>query len=123
MGTERSTLAAQAQIKRLIAELGWTQNRLAEILYTEMNDFDDFYEIQKFKERMKKELQRPTTKVDRLKEYINIIFQHPEAKNLDSIFNKHVPQQALTETMSNGMAEISREIDDVLLVSNQEDEL
>ena len=67
MGTKQEALEVQSQIKSLAAELGWTQNRLAQILYTELNEWDDDNEILKFQERLKKELQRSTTKIDRLK--------------------------------------------------------
>ena len=113
MGTKQEALEVQSQIKSLAAELGWTQNRLAQILYTELNEWDDDDEILKFQERLKKELQRSTTKVDRLKKYLEIVVSHPEAQNLDVVFNKYVPQNAISSSLSKEMGKLSKEIDSI----------
>ncbi len=113
MGTKQEALEVQSQIKSLAAELGWTQNRLAQILYTELNEWDDDDEILKFQERLKKELQRSTTKVDRLKKYLEIVVSHPEAQKLDVIFNKYVPTNAISSSLSKEMSKVSKEIDNV----------
>lgn len=113
MGTKQEALEVQSQIKSLAAELGWTQNRLAQILYTELNEWDDDNEILKFQERLKKELQRSTTKIDRLKKYLEIVVSHPEAQKLDVIFNKYVPQNAISSSLSKEMGKVSKEIDNV----------
>lgn len=113
MGTKQETLEIQSQIKSLAAELGWTQNRLAQILYTELNEWDDDEEILKFQERLKKELQRSTTKVNRLKKYLEIVVSHPEAQKLDVIFNKYVPTNAISSSLSKEMVKVSKEIDNV----------
>ena len=113
MGTKQEVLEVQSQIKSLAAELGWTQNRLAQILYTELNEWDDDNEILKFQERLKKELQRSTTKIDRLKKYLEIVVSHPEAQKLDVVFNKYVPQNAISSSLSKEMGKVSKEIDSV----------
>tara|TARA_R110002050_G_scaffold66793_7_gene144763 strand:+ start:2874 stop:3245 length:372 start_codon:yes stop_codon:yes gene_type:complete len=111
MGTKHESLELQSQIKRLAAELGWSLNSLARILYTELNEWDDDDEILRFQERLKKEIQRPTTKVDRLRTYIDVIVRQPEAQKLDVVFNKYVPQNSISSSLSKTMGDISQEID------------
>lgn len=111
MGTEKESHEVLLQIKGLIAELGWTQNRLARILYSELHEWDDEDEIYRFQEKLKKELQRPTTKVDRLKVYLDVMVRHPEAQKLDVFMNRYIPQESISSSLSKGMKDISSEID------------
>lgn len=73
MGTEQTTLQLQGEIKRLIQQLGKSQNEAARLIYTETNDFDDEDEIKRFEGRFKKQLQRETTKPVCLQSYIDIL--------------------------------------------------
>ncbi|MGB2254647.1 MAG: hypothetical protein ACPH56_06430 [Spongiibacter marinus] len=111
MGTKPESHELLLQIKGLIAELGWTQNRLARILYSELHEWDDEDEICRFQEKLKKELQRPTTKADRLKVYLDVMVRHPEAQKLDVVMNRYIPQESISSTLSKGMKDISSEID------------
>lgn len=111
MGTIQKSIELQSQIKKLIVELGWSQNRLARILYTELNDWDDDDEITKFQEKLKKELQRSTTKVERLRIYLDVIIRHPDAQKLDVVFNKYIPCNSISSSLSEAMEDISQEID------------
>lgn len=111
MGTKSESHELLLQIKGLIAELGWTQNRLARILYSELHEWDDEDEICRFQEKLKKELQRPTTKADRLKVYLDVMVRHPEAQKLDVVMNRYIPQESISSTLSKGMKDISSEID------------
>jgi hypothetical protein len=110
MGTNTETTEVQLQIKRIIKELGWTQNKFARILYTEMNEWDDEDEILKFQERVKKELQRTSTKVEKLKKYLEILMQLPETQTIDVVSNRYVPQGAISLSLGRAMADISQEI-------------
>lgn len=111
MGTKQTSLEVSSQIKELIAELGWSQNELARILYTELNEWDDEDEILKFQEKLKKELQRSTTKVERLRVYLDVIVRHQDAKKIDVVFNKYSPQNSISSSLSKAMVDISQEID------------
>lgn len=111
MGTKQESHELLLQIKGLIAELGWTQNRLARILYSELNEWDDEDEIFRFQEKLKKELQRPTTKADRLKVYLDVMVRHPDAQKLDVVMNRYIPQGSISSSLSKGMKDISTEID------------
>ncbi|OOF00359.1 hypothetical protein [Salinivibrio sp. IB643] len=111
MGTKQESHELFLQIKGLLAELGWTQNRFARILYSELHEWDDEDEIFRFQEKFKKELQRPTTKPDRLKVYLDVMMRHPEAKKLDVVMNRYIPQGSISSSLSKGMKDISSEID------------
>lgn len=111
MGTKQESHELLSQIKGLIAELGWTQNRLARILYSELHEWDDEDEIRRFQEKLKKELQRPTTKADRLKVYLDVMVRRTEAKKLDVVMNRYIPQESISSSLSKGMKDISSEID------------
>lgn len=113
MGTKQESSELLSQIKGLIAQLGWSQNELARILYTELNEWDDEDQILRFQEKLKKELQRPTTKADRLQVYLDVIVRHPEAQKLDVVFNRYIPQNSISSTLSKAMGDISQEIDNV----------
>ena len=111
MGTKQESLEILSQIKDLIAELGWSQNKLARILYTELHEWDDEDEILKFQEKIKKELQRPTTKADRLNTYLDVLIRHPETQKLDVVLNRYIPQKSISSNLSKAMESISSEID------------
>lgn len=114
MGTKIETLELQSQIKKLISQLKWSQNRLARIIFNELNDFDDEEESYKFQERLKKELQRETTKPERLKEYLDIILRHRDAKNINLIFPKNSSVFSIDQSIAIDMMEISKEIDRIM---------
>lgn len=114
MGTKQESFELQSQIKDLAVELGWSQNRLARILYTELHEWDDEGEIVRFQEKLKKELQRSTTKVERLKVYLDVLIRHPEAQKLDVVFNRYIPQNSISPSLSKAMGDISQEIDKAL---------
>lgn len=111
MGTKQESIELQAQIKKLTTELGWSQNKLARILYTELNEWDDEDEIAKFQEKLKKELQRSTTKAERLRIYLDVIIGYPEAQKLDLVLNKYIPLKSISSSLSEAMRDISQEID------------
>ena len=111
MGTKQESLELQSQIKKLAVELGWSQNKLARILYAELNDWDDEDEIARFQEKLKKELQRSTTKVERLRIYLDVIIEHPDARKLDVVSNKYIPRNLISSSLSEAMGDISQEID------------
>lgn len=114
MGTKQETIELSSKIKQLIAQLGWTQNKLARVLYTALNDFDDEDEIVRFQEKLKKELNRPTTKAERLQIYLDIIVRDHESEKLDVVLNKYIPQNYISSSLIKGMREISQDIDGVL---------
>jgi len=112
MGTKSEAVELQKQIKQLISGLGWSQNRLAEYIYADENDSDNDADKRAFQERLKKELQRPTTKVEKLKKYLSIILKSREARQLDLRINSHVPIGCISKSMSAAMKEISKEVDE-----------
>lgn len=114
MGTNCETIALQGQIKSLIGRLGWTQNQLAKNIYTELNEVENHEELLKFQERFKKDLQRPTTKAEKLQNYILIILDHHDAKILDLTFNTCTILGGISQTLRKDIERISKEIDSKL---------
>lgn len=113
-GTKEETIELQCQIKNLLKQLKWSRNRFARIVFTELNDFDDQQEILKFQETIKKELQRETTKIERLHQYLDIIFRHKDAEKIDLIFNKPSSTSIITGKNSIDMIKISKDIDRII---------
>lgn len=111
MGTASDTAQIQDQIKKVIAELGWSQNHLARIIYTETHEIDDEQEIGRFQEKMKKDLKRPTTKPETLHTYLSIILNHPESIKLDVSLGKYLPSGYLQDCLITEMRKISKELD------------
>ena len=76
VGTKRDTAETkqfQAEIIAIKKRLGWSNNVLANAIYCELNDEDDKESMQKFAETLKKQLQRSTTPVEILQNYLDII--------------------------------------------------
>lgn len=118
MGT-MDTLALQKEIKKIIGELGWSQKKLGrEVYYGTFDDYDydDEKEISRFEEKAKKDLNRPTTKIERLNEYLKIISHHREFKKLDIVLPVYRSNSELSEAMQKGMMDISEEIDQMLTI-------
>jgi hypothetical protein len=111
MGTKQEVLNLQLQLKGLIKEIGWTQNKLARIIFTELSETDNEVDRVAFQERFKKALQRDTTKVELLETYLEIAVSHPDAKDAKRIFKKYAFPSALSPVLSDGMRKISKEID------------
>ena len=84
---------------------------MAKNIYTETHEADNDAEILSFQERLKKELQRDTTKPERLRKYLEIISNHPDAERLDTALNKNIPLGFISESISKGMRLISKEVD------------
>jgi len=108
------TIELQNEIKYIISQLGWSQNELARILYTELHDDDHPDAIKNFKERLKKELSRSTTKEEKLKNYMDIISQQRKYEKIDTVFNKYKPTQVLSSSLRGGISKVSKELDNKL---------
>ena len=111
---QMGTIELQKEIKHIISQLGWSQNELARIIYTELHDSDHPEEIRKFKERLKKDLSRSTTNEEKLRSYINIITQQRKFENSDTVINKYKPTQVISSFLSRGMSKLSKELDEQL---------
>lgn len=111
MGTTETTGALQEQIKALAVQVGWSQNKLARIIFVELNENDCDVDIRAFQERFKKELQRNTTKVERLKQYLSIMTAHPDVEKIGLIHNRYISSGHISAELEQTMRAISREID------------
>lgn len=117
MGTTGETTDLQQQIRTLLGQLGWSQNEFARRFYVEEtseSEYDDEAELRAFQERLKKELQRPSTDPLKLNRYLDYLIAHPSAANLDVSLNRPTPLGAISDELRRGLAAISKEIDKTL---------
>ncbi|GAA0660987.1 hypothetical protein [Rheinheimera tangshanensis] len=76
-------LDVQEKIKQALDRMGWSQRRFAEVLFYEITDdeADDSEEqIDKFYQKVKKSLQRPTTSTELLESYFVILTKQADYK-------------------------------------------
>lgn len=115
------TAQKQQQIRTMLDALGWSHKQLADVLYEELqcSEFEDLEnaspeEIRKFREALKKQLQRDSTAESRLEQYVKIISEHPDfvALGLDVVVPKYVNHKCLNEDSLAGLAEISSWLDE-----------
>lgn len=108
----------QKQIQQALDALGWSHHQFASVLYDELNNNDDFKEtdkddIRKLGQNIKKQLQRDSTSDDRLKQYLQILSEHPDyqALNLGTVLPKHINHGCLPSGLSEQLAQLSSNLD------------
>lgn len=109
MGTE----VKQKQIKELLKKLNLSINKFAGLVYEELyGDFDEVGE-QKLAEKIKKQLQRETTKEEVLDLYLDILADQPsyQALNLDKVRSQYVSHSCLNDEVTMSLTELSCELD------------
>lgn len=105
----------QKQIKTLQKQLGWTDYELAEAIYVDLNEDDNSSKILKFKETLRKQLNRNTTPTPKLEQYLQIIKDHPDYDKLDIVHDSYTKMdQVLSKKMLVGMRRISKDLDNHL---------
>jgi hypothetical protein len=100
-----------SEIKRVCEQLGLSQKELAKKIYLELNDDDNEQGIKDFSSAFAKQIQRPTTQPERLKEYLSVISRLPEFRKSDLVRNKYIPLGNLSNFMQEEMLRISKELD------------
>lgn len=106
----------QAQIISMQKQLGWTQARLAEVIYCEMNDEGDVEDevaaIKKSTEALKKQLKRTSTPVELLQRYVYIISNHDDFQRANLVASNPIRLGAVDINILRGISEISRKLMD-----------
>jgi hypothetical protein len=115
-----STKELQDDIKTLINRLGWSQNKLAEVIYTYQNDDHEYCDqkLKLFKDSLKKELSRSSTKAERLQTYLDIIAQDRDFQKLSIVIPPQHASSQLDKTMQEGMLKISKKLTNILTLEN-----
>jgi hypothetical protein len=115
------TAQKQKQIRTMLDALGWSHKQLADVLYEELqcSEYEDMEdaspeELRKFREALKKQLQRGSTPESRLEQYVKVISDHPDfvALNLDAVTPRYIRHQNLSGELQDELAEISNWLDD-----------
>jgi hypothetical protein len=76
----------QGQILSMQKQIGWTNTQLANVIYCELNDDDDYVSMSKFAETLKKQLKRETTNPKLLERYIKLISAHDDFRKSAMVF-------------------------------------
>ncbi len=114
------TAQKQKQIRTMLDALGWSHKQLADVLYEELqcSEYEDIedvspQEIRKFRETLKKQLQRESTPESRLEQYVKVISEHPDfvALGLGVVVPKYVGHTCLNQCLLDGLSEISNTLD------------
>jgi hypothetical protein len=117
-----TTKQLQESIKTIMASLGWSVPHLAEVIYTATHDehqhCDD--ELKRFREKIKKELNRETTKPEKLEQYLRVISQDREFEKIDLIIPNYIPDPDMSDDMLKGLKGISKKI--TMQLKNEYDE-
>ncbi|TMP39936.1 hypothetical protein CWB96_22735 [Pseudoalteromonas citrea] len=108
------TTELQEEIKRLLGKLKWSQKKLGRELYHAKYDDDDFVEISRYEEKVKKDLIRKSTKTEVLESYMDIIVKHEEFQKLDIMVPTYQKTGVLSERMESGMNNISRLVGELI---------
>lgn len=103
------------ELRRTMAQLGWSRKRLAEVVYVALYEDDDPREMARLAERIKKEFQRLTTVADKFEGYLKILQAHPEYAKLGRVIPVYHPGSALSPEIELGMAKISEQLSVELL--------
>lgn len=115
------TAQKQKQIKTMLNALGWSHKQLADVLYEELqcSEYEDIEdvspeEMRKFRETLKKQLQRESTSESRLEQYVKVISEHPDfvALGLDVVVPKYVNHSCLNEDLLAELTDISSWLDE-----------
>ncbi len=101
----------QQEIKKLLREMGWTQAKAARCIYCENNELDDEDEIRRYAEAFKKQLNRPTTAPEYLKNVYDTLCRQRPAQRLRKVKPTYVAGPALPPTIQVEMLKISQEFD------------
>lgn len=111
MGTEK-TQELQAIIKELCARAGWSQKRLAREIYITLQEYDDEddIEINRFEEKLKKALSRPTTNPEQLQRYLDVMRDMNAIKKADLIVPQYHSTNVLDPELEKAMLEVSKQL-------------
>ncbi|ABD83109.1 hypothetical protein [Saccharophagus degradans] len=112
------TETLQEEIKSLLDQLGWSKNRLAREIYVFTHDVDEELEIKRFEESLRKQLRRSTTSAERLKGYLEFIYQHDEYLKTESLKPKYFQSGLLSNKMESGMKSISKRLNRIIEGAN-----
>ena len=112
MGTNSSE-AIRNDIHRILGLLGWSERRMAREIYYACNEVDNEDEIRQFEEKIRKSLQRKTTKPETLSGYLSIIMKNQSVIDIDIVKLDYIPiaESDLNTDALEELKKISRELD------------
>jgi len=96
-----------SEIKLLIERMGWSQNSAAEAIYYAENDTDSDAEVSAFQASFKKQLQRPSTSVERLQRYLEILTKDERVTRSGVILNSYISSGVLDDELEKDLKILS----------------
>ena len=110
MRDKKLFLEKKEKLEHWINKLGLTKNIFAERVYWYMNDSGTDEEMEKFKKKFTKTLQRNTTKLELLDSYLDILYELPEFEKLGFIKPKNYFEDNFSNNFNLKMRKISEEL-------------
>lgn len=114
-----TTEKLQHEIKKLLAEMHWTQAQAARCIHCEQVDSDNEDEIRRYEATFRKKLRRHTTPPEHLNDILKILSQQREALRLGKIKLDYIPSAHIPHDSQIEMRRISRIIDTEILSDDE----
>lgn len=105
-----STKELQAEIKKMIRGMGWSQAEVARFVYLEKNDTENNVELRRYVETFKKKLSRPSTPPEHLEAILRIMQRQKSATSM-ALKPLYVPGKSLSSPLRLEIQAISRSLD------------
>lgn len=105
------TKELQDEIKKLLAEMHWTQAEAARRVYYEIKDSDDADDIRRYIESFKKKLSRSTTPPEHLEQIFKKLCIQREVQKSRVLKLTYVPGPSISTDLQREMQKISRILD------------
>ena len=110
MRDEKLFLEKKDKLEYWINKLGLTKNIFAERVYWYMNENGTNEEMESFRKKFTKALQRETTKIELLDSYLDILYELPEFEKLGFIKPKNYFENEFSDNFNKKMKDISRKL-------------
>jgi len=112
----KNILILQKRIKEILSKLDWSVSHFAEKYYYDKADFEedhvkDIEALNKFKENLKKHLNRNSTKLQTLENYLEYFRRNGLLDNIDMVLPKSYADIYLDKESIQEMKKISKKID------------
>ncbi|BCR05062.1 hypothetical protein DESUT3_21310 [Desulfuromonas versatilis] len=100
----------QAEIKRWLKKIGLSQSQFAELFYDEHHATSLKEEVDTYKEKFKKHLNRPSTKIELLESYLNFLFTTEKFREGGFFKPQSTSDDILNQEIMKLMKKVSKEL-------------
>ena len=110
----------QEELKSWLKKLGLSQAVFAEGLFYDINESDNKEEIEQFKERFKKAINRDTTDIKLIETYFGFLFEQNEFLKLGLVKSNFHYEDEFPDEFNLRMKKISKKITEKIISQNKE---